>query len=273
MSQHDTFDELAAAYALETLDREDTLAFERHLAGCATCQATVADLRRVSAGLGMAVDPVAPPPSLRARTLARATSQAQPAHEASPTRVVVPRAPTSWAWLGMAAAVVLAVGLGAYAGVLRRDLAASRQLLAEMSSRVEELRADLMTTRGESARLANTVSVLAAPDLVRVDLRGVDAAPAATGRAYLSARGLIFSASSLPPLGANRTYQLWVIPPGAAPISAGLFTVDPTGTSTMAAALPTDVAKVATVAVTAEPAGGSATPTLPILLVGTRANN
>ena len=60
--------------------------------------------------------------------------------------------------------------------------------------------------------------------MLKVDLQGLGVAPAATGRAFVSAEsGLIFSAERLPRLGANRTYQLWVIPKDQAPISLGVM--------------------------------------------------
>ena len=79
-------------------------------------------------------------------------------------------------------------------------------------------------------------------------------------------------AEHLPPTAASRTYQLWVVPPGkdVAPISAGTFDVDRTGTSTLAVPLPAGVKMVMAVAVTEEPAGGSIKATTPPLLLGTR---
>jgi anti-sigma-K factor RskA len=279
MSEHAIYDELVAAYALEALDAAEVPAFERHLADCAACQATLADLRRVAAGLGMAAPPLDPPASLRVRTLARATSQpqSQPVRPAPAVTPAVPpaRSDPSWSWLATAAALVLAAGLGVYALRLRQDLTTTRQLVADMSQRMDQIRADLMTARGESARLATTIAVLAAADVVRVDLTGSGAASAATARAYLSARGLVLSGSSLPPLAASRTYQVWVIPtgPGALPISAGLMGVDAGGTATLTASTPAEIARIAAVAISEEPSGGSPQPTSQPLLVGARANN
>ncbi len=54
----------------------------------------------------------------------------------------------------------------------------------------------------------------------------------------------------------GKTYQAWVIPPGGKPISAGIFSGGRTSVQLAAAAHPGD-----TVAVTVEPAGGSAQPT------------
>ncbi len=64
---HDDFAALAAAYAINALDRDEQRAFEAHLATCAQCQADVADFRRVSAGLGLSVEVEAPPAALKAK--------------------------------------------------------------------------------------------------------------------------------------------------------------------------------------------------------------
>ena len=72
--------ELASLYALGALDGQEQAAFEAHLAeGCGACRAEVAGLAGVAALLGLAVEPVAPPPALRQRLLARA---GRPAAEA-----------------------------------------------------------------------------------------------------------------------------------------------------------------------------------------------
>ncbi|MBE7181400.1 MAG: anti-sigma factor, partial [Terriglobus roseus] len=70
------------------------------------------------------------------------------------------------------------------------------------------------------------------------------------------------------PLPAGKVYELWLMPSdGSAPIPAGTFTPDASGNATLIAS---NFQKVAAkgFAITAEPAGGSQTPTLPILLVG-----
>jgi hypothetical protein len=171
-----------------------------------------------------------------------------------------------------AASLVLAAGLGAYAASLRSQIAQLQQLASEAYSRAETLRTELAALRQDSARLSNTVNVLSAPNVIRVDLKGAAGAPDATGRAYVSTgRGLVFAANRLPPLGIGRVYQLWVIPPGSkVPQSAGVFSVDPAGASaTFAVALPSGITQPGTVAVTDEPGPtGSTLPSTPILLAG-----
>jgi anti-sigma-K factor RskA len=279
VTTHDRFDELATAYAFDTAEAHEREEFEAHLSDCETCQAAVNDLRRVSAGLGLAVDPIEPIPALRARALAAAVSGSRPSpldtarSPASRPRMasVAARRRPGWPLLALAASLVVAAGLGIHALSLRREVADLRALIQQAEARSQTLRAELAAARLDSVRLMHTVSVLSARDVILVDLRGQESAPDAAGRAYLSqSEGLVFSVAGMPALQTGRTYQLWVVPPapGAPPVGVGTFDVDAAGRASEAIALPAGVA-VGAVAVTNEPAGGSAAPTLPILVLGT----
>ena len=270
-TRHDEFEEAAAAYALDGLGADERRQFEAHLATCARCQADVAEYRRVTAGLGLAVEKVTPPASLKARTIARATQTDLGGLFTKNVRR--PPRSVSNAWLAAAAGVMLAVATGIYAWSLRAQVDAARQVEAQAFSRAQALRAEMSAVRGDSLRWSRMVQVLTAPDLVRVDLAGTASAKTASGRAFWSrSRGLLLNADQLPALQASRIYQLWVVLPKSAPVSAGLFGVAANGSGTVLATLPASLAvpaaTVITVAVTDEPAAGSAGPTTPILLAG-----
>jgi anti-sigma-K factor RskA len=276
MTGHDLFDDLAAAYALDALNFEDRRAFEAHLATCDVCRHTVGELARVSASIGLSADPVEPPVSLRAKTLARATSQPRRGPDVA---VVRPRRPLSavnpFLSFALAASLIGFVGVTVYAWMLQTELRASRETVVAFSNRAEALRAMLASARVDSARLVNTISVLRSGDLIRVDLRGQGSAPQATGRAFVSqAAGLVLRAEHLPRLAPRRTYQLWVVPTGsgAVPVSAGVFDTDAAGTLDLTVPLPRGIRMVAAVALTEEPAGGSVKATTAPLLLGAAAN-
>ena len=94
------------------------------------------------------------------------------------------------------------------------------------------------------------------------------------GRAiYLEASGgLVFQASNLKMLAADKTYELWVIPVNGKPIPAGLFRPDAAGSaSVVLPPLPKGVPAKA-FGVTIEKAEGSETPTPPIILAGATAS-
>ncbi len=233
---HDEASLLASGFALDVLDAAERMPFEAHLSGCAICQAEVADLERVTAGLGQ-VEAVAPPASLKDRVMAGATKAAPGRAVINPGQVVAmplpgrpasitTRAPVSRgpSWLSLAAAALVAVGLGLYAGSLRSQLGDAVQTISDYATRLEGVRDQLAAERLNSARLINTVNVLRAPDIIKVNLAGRADAPAATGRVYISAsRGMVFETEQMPVLPAGKVYQLWIITgqQGTLPVSAG----------------------------------------------------
>lgn len=276
MTTHQAFDDVVPAYALDALDRDERQAFEEHLVICERCQAALRQWPGVSSGLGLAAEPAEPPPDLRSRTLARAVAQPQ-AHlgrPVTPFRPAVavpgpsrPRSSALQRW-ALAASVVLMAGLAAYAALLRIQLAETADALGEAAAYVAQLSAELETSRRDAAMLVDTLQVVNAGDVIRVDLRGAGPGAGATGRAFVSERGVVFHSEGLPALAGGRTYQLWVIPQGAAPVSAGTFAVNAFGGSSLARMLPAGLATVAAVAVTEEPDGGSPGPTTTPLLAG-----
>ena len=70
-------------------------------------------------------------------------------------------------------------------------------------------------------------------------------------------------------LPADKTYELWVIPAnGSAPIPAGTFTPDATGNASVVMPPMPEGIPAKAFGVTIEKAGGSSTPTAPILMAG-----
>jgi len=261
MSDHDSLRELAGPYALDILDADERRAFERHLPLCAECQREVADARAVAEGLALTVEPVDPPAALRGRVLDAATAIPQASSSVGPNRAGV----LPWALAAAASVAAIVFGLGWWnaADQLARtenELAAARQTLAAAQSRMAD-------AQSVADRLTRELSVLSAPDLVRVDLKGQPAAPAASGRVHWSrSRGAAFTATNLPPLDAGRVYQLWFVTAGA-PVSAALVTPDAAGRVETVMPSPAGVEPTG-FALTVEPAGGSPGPTGAMLLVG-----
>ena len=121
--------ELAGPYALDALDGDDLGAFERHLEGCADCRREVDELRQAAAALALAVEPVEPPPALRARILDEARAGA----DIVPLRRDRPRRRATWGLVAAtaAAAAVVIIGLGIWAGSLSRSLDRERSARAD----------------------------------------------------------------------------------------------------------------------------------------------
>lgn len=266
IASHEEFAEALSAYAVDALDDAERTAFEVHLSWCRQCQADLAELRRVAAGLGLAIEPIAPPESLKAQTIAKATAQPQRRTSAtfgSPNRRESPQRQSR---LLLAAAITFLVATGIYAISLRLQVDQLRQTVIRESSSASQTREQLAQARLQLDQLSAANAILTAPDMVRIRLQGRGPASSALGNAFWStSRGLMFSAEHLPNLEPGRVYQLWVIPLGAPPVSAGTLALTPDGTTShlySAAGLPASV----NVAVSIEPAGGSLQPTGAIVL-------
>jgi hypothetical protein len=120
---------------------------------------------------------------------------------------------------------------------------------------------------------ANEVlSALRDPDAVHatLTLSTLETRPLPSGRVtYVASRGsLLFVASNMAPLNRSKTYELWVIPVAGKPVPAGTFNPDERGfASVVLPELPKGMAAKA-FGVTIEEAGGSPTPTAPVILKG-----
>ena len=270
--EHDRLHESAGLYVLGALEPNERAEFERHLQSCDECTAEVRSLGGVAAALPNGVPLVDPPASLRSRVMAvtgRSTT--------APTNVVAlparPARTRSWmstaGWLSAAALLLVSLGLGGYSMSLQREISGLRTEVGDLNARLNQSEQRVTVATRLVALADARMAVLTAPDLRQVDLQGQQpVAPRASGRAFYSrSRGLVFTASDLPPLRAGRTYQLWVVT-AQQPVSAGLLELDTAGRVTQAFNTPPDLAAPVAIAVTEEPAGGVTAPTGDKYLVG-----
>ena len=122
--EHDTYNELTAAYALDALDDEDRQAFDEHLDTCERCRDDVLALAQAAAALAYAPEGPVPPEALRGRIVDAVRSE--------PGAKVIPfprfRRPV---WIAsVAAAACLALGLGLWATVGTSNSPARAQTVA-----------------------------------------------------------------------------------------------------------------------------------------------
>jgi len=253
-------------YAMQALSPEESAPVRAHLAECPACRAELAELNGDLALVAMSVEQHPVPAGARQRFLNRIAAEAAPAQLASKTIVspVVPidaprpaRRVAAWIpWAAVAAMILVCVALEWRVNSLNTELLLQSQQIAQQTV--------------ASARAREVLDVLTAPAAQRVVLTAAKTPPAPTARAiYLPSRGaLILQASNLALLPEGKTYELWVIPASGAPIPAGLFRPDASGSaSVILPELPKGVPAKA-FGVTIESAAGSATPTAPIVLSG-----
>jgi anti-sigma-K factor RskA len=132
------------------------------------------------------------------------------------------------------------------------------------------LRGDLDDARHRVAALTDERDTLRRAATATVfDLAPTAQGPAsASGTLYLTATGSgVLEVVNLPASGQGTVYQLWFVPPDDGPLLPGAtFTVDADGTGFALVAADTGAFKG--VSISAEPEGGSETPTGPLLLSG-----
>lgn len=189
---------------------------------------------------------------------------AVPAALPAPARVS--RAP----WLLAAASAFVAIGTSLGWVSARGEVARLQSTIAELRANATALlnvRAEFDRERTDRERAA---AILNASDVHSAPLAGVAPATAATGRVYVSSRGMFFTAEALPALAAGRTYQLWTIV-GGQPVSHGVFGPASDGRAQVLAQTPPG--PVQAIAVTIEPEGGVPAPTGDKVLLGLPAAN
>ena len=226
---------LIGPYALDSLEGDDRSRFEAHLAGCEQCRTELRGFQSTTAMLGEAMS-VPPPPDLRNRVLAMASSTTQEhpvvtaMSQRSRVRRVLPR-------IGLAAAAAVAVvGIGGFVAEHER----ADELSAERTN-LTLVMADKNATFTEGTVVGGgKVNVIASSDH--------DAA--------------VVVGASLSSLRSDQTYQVWRMHDGK-PTSVGLL-------GRGSGMLYVDGIKGADAfAVSVEPAGGSEQPTSDPIVVTT----
>ena len=224
---------LVGAYALDAVDDLQRAAFDRHLRDCEACRTEVVELQAAAARLADGTWSV-PPPELRDRVLAEIATTRQVAPSAATRR----RRPGSLRLrlTAAAAAVVAAATAGTAVFVVQEQRVRHEQAIAE-------------ATRSSSARVQ---AILASPDMV------VRQEPLTTGghvivvSSRLQNAGVIILAASEAPAD-GKVLEAWTV---------GAQGPTPAGTGrTSVIHLVEDLSASSAVAVTVEPAPGSAKPT------------
>ena len=217
---HEEMD-LIPAFALGSLDAEDSDRVREHVAHCPACRNELASFQEVTGRLALAVPEQDPPAWLESKIMEKVLSSRR---ARSFPRFLGIRRP---ALAGIAAALILALGAG------------NIYLLArpfQSQALVPGLVTVVLTGTKETPQAYGTIVI------DRDDNRGV-----------LAVRGLA-------PLAATRAYQLWIIKEGERR-SGGLFNVSPDGYGSLQVTVPAGFTGFTRFGISIEPAGGSPAPT------------
>lgn len=253
MGVHEQFADDLALLALEALPGDERTALEKHLEECSSCRRELERLRGDMALLALSAAGPAPPQRSRERLLKAIAKE--PRARKTPVR----RPAFAWTllpWLAAAALLLLAGFFWQQSDRLAQRVARLQDESAQRQTQLEKAR--------------EVVATLTSTNAMRVTLVAAQNPPQPQGKAiYVRDRSsLIFLASNLPGLPPQKAYELWLIPVNGAPIPAGVFKPDARGSATLIEPpLPGGVEAKA-FAITIEPEQGSASPTMPIVLMG-----
>ena len=258
-----------ALHAIGALSAEEIEPIQAHLQVCARCKEEVRQCTLALAAYAQTTPEAGLPAGARDRFLSR-LSQTPRTQAFVSIQMAQPRKPTlSWR-------TFFGSGTGSWSTALAGAMALALLLVGmdDLSKRAEIGPLVKQAERGalDSAQLAQMMDLLTSPQAQKVALHpGPVSAPPPEGRVVYAARTgkLLLTASNLHPLPAGKIYQLWILQPGGKkPLPSGTFAPDSNGYATMILADAPEGLTVQGFGVTIENAGGSQTPTLPIVLSG-----
>jgi anti-sigma-K factor RskA len=254
MSAHEQFAEDLALYALGALQGNDLVDLEKHLQDCTSCRRELEQLRGDMALMALSAAGPAPPKRSEQRLMTAIRREPRSLPTGNTQRLW-------WAALGWLTAAVMTAGVFWFWRQSDTMAQLSAGLKNQLSHQQEELDKTRMALDTLTSQQSQNVTVLP------MDWKG---APPPQGKAiYVRDRSsLVFIASNMPALPPQKAYELWLIPKQGAPIPAGVFKPDARGSATVVnPPLPSQVEAKA-FAITVESESGSATPTMPITMMG-----
>jgi hypothetical protein len=219
-------------------------------------------LGRVLAEISAAEAPVAATPAPFAAPPVMRVSASNP--RLADTTAPAIEAPRRSGW-AIAASVALLLSLAANALLYSRWQQTSNDLVAAQNSQARFAQTSQVSER----RLQTTerqLQVFRSPQFKTVTLAGTPAHPTAHARVLFNRANhrVYLDVQELPPLPADKQYQLWALDKGK-PIDAGVLATTTAAGDDLQQMK--DIASAQTFAMTIEPTGGSAGPTLSTMTV------
>lgn len=197
---------------------------------------------------------IAPPASVKAKVLQSIQPQ---------SRVIALDTAFQWKFAA-AASIVLAMVLGFLTYDYRDKWIHSQVALNELITRNQQIALDYSNVNLRLDKMENDLKVVNDPSFTKVVMKGTPNAPQSLASVYWNAetKEVYLSIQNMRELAKENQYQLWAIIDGK-PVDAGVFDANISGLIRMK-----DIAKGAvTFAVTIEPHGGKASPTLETMQV------
>jgi anti-sigma-K factor RskA len=273
VSNCDQFREMYEAYALGTLDPSERAALEAHLAtGCAECLKAVAEARWLVAQLAYLAPEASTSDMLKGRLMQILRSEAKSSVPAS-TGAKTRRASGVPYWLsaGIAALLLLTLYFAWDAHRLREELRAAneqnqrnQQLLASTQNEHAVSQQELTAMQEQMGKMHRETAILTDPASVKITLAAQKIQAPQMVAIWHAKYGIVLAGQKVPMPSGNRVLQLWLIPkaPGGKPMPSMTVRPDANGNFVILVANPPAAGSdTKALAITEEPAGGSAAPT------------
>lgn len=283
---HNRANELLPLYVIGALDADELAALESYLQHQPDLQERLLALEAVIAQMVQTIPPTPLPADARERLLARVngdlarsprvdtvnastkiderpavsyqhplrrprfgSAPPQPANLPQPQR----KAHIPWrarlGWVAAAACLFLALGLLGLNLVQQSRITALSAEVVHLREINQQIELELQERQHQLALFLGTER--------NVALAGTALAPAAQGAFYLSGEEGLVVVRGLAPLPADRTYQLWLVPPDGVPTSVALLPVPSSELVSQTVPIPSTLRNFAIVDVSIEQAGGS----------------
>ena len=274
MSNCDQFRETYEAYALGALDPPERTALDAHLAtGCAECAKAVAEARWLVSQLAYLAPEAATSDMLKGRLMqtVRSESKSKSSSPVATGPTTTPAGIPYWLSAGIAALLLLTLYFAWDAHRLKQELRASNeqnQRNEQMAATTENERAasqqELTAMEEQMAKMHRENAILTDPASVKITLAAQKIQAPQMVAMWHAKYGIVLTGQKVPMPSGNRVLQLWLIPkaPGAKPMPSMTVRPDANGNFVILVSNPPAAGSdTKALAITEEPAGGSAAPT------------
>ena len=162
-------------------------------------------------------------------------------------------------WYLAAASVALLIVAAIIAYRYGSQVTQYQQQVAQLTQQQSSMQKEREATRESMNNYSQQLAMLTDPNTVRIAMKGTPKSPESLAMIYWNKQSqtVYLDIKNLPAAPSDKQYQLWFIDPSNKPVSAGVFDMKPGEWIKMVNA-PAAVA----FAVTLEPRGGSANPTM-----------
>ena len=274
MSNCGQFREMYEAYALGALDPPERAALEAHLAtGCAECAKAVAEARWLVSQLAYLAPEASTSDMLKGRLIQTVRSESK-SKSSSPVATGPTTTPTGipyWLSAGIAALLLLTLYFAWEAHRLKQELRAANernQRNEQMVAGTENERAasqqELTAMQEQMAKMRRENAILTDPASVKITLAAQKIQAPQMVAMWHAKYGIVLTGQKVPMPSGNRVLQLWLIPkaPGGKPMPSMTVRPDANGNFVILVSNPPAAGSdTKALAITEEPAGGSAAPT------------